>query len=198
MTARILVSDNPIYRLNQEDLTMERKFLRIVVASIALMFLVPFAAQAKDIKITHTAGKYRFELNVLNAEAFAPAGGAPQSGMGGMPGMGHGGMMMVVKGGAAPVPLDDPSHPNHHLVVHVIDKASGKPLTDATVTIGVTPLDQNGKDVGATMQVPVAVMEASGMGAASTHYGNNVTLAPGSYRVEVNANGVTSKFRIKL
>jgi hypothetical protein len=164
-----------------------------------LAFLVPLAAQAKDIKITHIAGKYRIELNLLNAEAFAPAAGAPPpTGMAGMPGMGHGGMMMVPKGGAAPVPLDDPSHPNHHLVVHVIDKASSKPLTDATVTIGVTPLDQNGKDVGATIQVPVVVMEASGMGAASTHYGNNVTLTPGSYRVEVNANGVTSKFRIKV
>lgn len=172
---------------------------RALIAGLAFVFLVPLAAQAKDIKLTHTAGKYRFELNVLNAEPFAPAAGAPPpTGMAAAtPGTSRGGMM-VAKGGAAPVPLDAPSHPNHHLIVHVVDKASGKPLTDATVTITVTPVDKYGLDVGATKQVPVVVMEASGMGAASTHYGNNVTLAPGSYRVEVTANGVSNNFRIKV
>lgn len=103
---------------------------------------------------------------------------------------------MVPKGGADPVPLNAPSHPNHHLVVHIFDAASGKVLTDATVAISFTPVDTTGRATAAATQVPVVVMEASGKGAASTHYGNNVTMPPGSYRVDVTANGTKTSFRI--
>ena len=97
--------------------------------------------EAKDIKATRSAGAYRVELNLLDAEPFADAAGMPGQGIttgGGMPG--HAGMMMVVKGGAPPVQPDAPSHPNHHLVVHVYEAASGKAATNATVAIGYTPL----------------------------------------------------------
>jgi len=40
-------------------------------------------------------------------------------------------------------------------------------------------------------------MEASGKGAASTHYGNNVTMPPGRYRVDVTVNGAKTVFRFR-
>jgi len=107
-------------------------------------------------------------------------------------------MMMVVKGGAPPVQPDAPSHPNHHLVVHVYDKASGKAATNATVAIGYTPLEKDGHAAGPAVPVPVVVMEAMGKGPESTHYGNNVTLPPGAYRVDVTVNGAKTSFRIKV
>ena len=42
---------------------------------------------------------------------------------------------MEIEGGAAPVAPDADSHPNHHLIVHVFDKQTGKAVTDATVTM---------------------------------------------------------------
>jgi hypothetical protein len=39
------------------------------------------------------------------------------------------------------------------------------------------------------MAVPVVEMQAVGKGPASTHDGNNVTLAPGTYTVTVTVNG---------
>ncbi len=175
---------------------MNRTFRLIMAAGFALAVLSAPCARAADIKMTNTTGAYRIELNVLNAEPF----GAPMnmSGMSGMSGMGQGqGMTMVPKGGAAPVPPDAPSHPNHHLVVHVFDAASGKVVADAAVTISFTPEDASGKDIGPAMQVPVVVMEASGKGPASTHYGNNVTMPPGAYHVDVTVNGAATSFQIK-
>jgi hypothetical protein len=36
------------------------------------------------------------------------------------------------------------------------------------------------------------------MGAATTHYGNNVSSPPGDYRVEAVANGHRADFKIKV
>jgi len=151
------------------------------------------AAHARDIKATKSAGGYRIELNVLSAEPFAGAGMAMGGSM-----SAHTGMMMVVKGGAAPVEADAASHPNHHLVVHVYDRASGKAAANAEVTITYVPLDKGGRAAGPQMSVPVVVMEAIGKGPGSTHYGNNVTMSPGAYRVDVTVNGTKVSFSIKL
>lgn len=165
---------------------------RLLTATIfAVAMLSALDARAADIKMTHRTGAYRVELNVLNAEPF----GTPMN-TGGMSGMGQG-AVMVAKGGAAPVPPDAPSHPNHHLVVHVHDAASGKVITNAAVTISFTPKDASGKDSGPATQVPVVVMEVSGKGAASTHYGNNVTMPACAYRVDVTVNGAATSFQIK-
>jgi hypothetical protein len=171
---------------------MYSSFRLMTAAGFALAILSVPTARAADIKMTQTAGTYRIELNVLNAEPF----GAPMN-MGGMSGMGQSqGMSMVAKGGAAPVPPDAPSHPNHHLIVHVSDAASGKVVTDAAVTMSFTPMDSSGKDSGPATPVPVVVMEASGAGPASTHYGNNVTMPPGTYHVDVTVNGSATSFRV--
>jgi len=166
-----------------------------LIAVLACLSLVAASAFAADVKLMQKAGSYDLELNLLPAEPF----NAPMTGMSGMSGMsqGHAGMTMIAKGGAAPVQMDDPSHPNHHLVVHVHDAATHKVVTDATVTISFTPVDANGNATGPATAVPVVMMEASGMGAPSTHYGNNVTMPPGSYRVDVTVNGAKTSFKVQ-
>ena len=171
---------------------MERISLWLIVVAFTVASLAPLSAQAKDVKMTHAVGAYSVELGLLKAEPFAASGGSGMMSMGG----GQPGMMMVVEGGVRPVPVDDPSHPNHHLVVHVHDAASGKALARASVAISFTPVDASGTATGPATKVPVVVMEASGMGAASTHYGNNVTMPPGAYRIDVTVNGVKTVFRV--
>jgi len=161
----------------------------VAIVASGCLAAVATEAQAKVVKMKHKADAYEVELNVLNAEPF----GAP---MPDMPGMSKG-MVMVVKGGGDPVQMDAPSHPNHHLVVHIYEAASRKVVTDANVTITFTAVDESGKLIGPATQVPVVIMEASDKGAASTHYGNNVTMPPGSYRVDVTVNGAKTTFRLK-
>ena len=161
----------------------------VAIVAIGCFVAVTTEAQAKVIKMKHKAGAYEVELNLLNAEPF----GAP---MPDMPGMSKG-IVMVVKGGADPVQMDAPSHPNHHLVVHIYEAASRRVVTDANVTISFTALDASGKPLGPATQVPVVIMEASDKGAASTHYGNNVTMPRGSYRVDVTVNSAKTSFQLK-
>src|ERR1700722_19715042 len=82
---------------------------RAIVTVLAFICLVAAVQPANAIKMIHNTGGYSIELKLLNAEAFGT----------GMPGMsqGHRGMVMVATGGANAVQVDDPSHPNHHLVI---------------------------------------------------------------------------------
>ena len=57
-----------------------------------------------------------------------------------------------------------------------------------------TSLDRKGKYVGAPIEVPVVVMQAIGQGPSSTHYGNNVTMPAGRYKITVTVNGMTAVF----
>jgi hypothetical protein len=95
---------------------------------------------------------------------------------------------MLVVGGATPVPPGAPTHPNHHLVVHVFDRASGLALQGAHIGITYAPA---GND-SASAEVQIVEMQAIGKGPESTHYGNNVTLPAGTYHVTVTVNGKTS------
>ena len=121
------------------------------------------------------AGPYRVVLAVMPAEPFYTAAQAMKM---------HGGSGMVIVGGAHPVPPSDASRPNHHLAVHVYSRATGQALRGAAVTLtyervpGVFPLKH----------LPVVEMQAIGGGPGSTHYGNNVALAPGPYRVVAGIN----------
>ena len=132
-------------------------------------------------------GPYRVELHVLPAEPFfSKADVAAKNVKEGM----------EIEGGAAPVAPDADSHPNHHLVVHVFDKQTGKVIADATVTMSFASLDAQGKPGGAPSDVAVVVMQAIGKGPASTHYGNNVTMPAGRYDVAVTVNGQKADFAV--
>ncbi len=126
---------------------------------------------------TKDAGRFRVVLAVMPAEPFLTKAQA---------GRGASGMLAV--GGASPVDPTAPSHPNHHLVIHVYDRTDGRVLRGGHVTMSFTRMDQ-GSMSGAPVIVPVVEMEAAGKGPQSTHYGNNVFMRAGAYRVAVSING---------
>jgi hypothetical protein len=123
---------------------------------------------------SRTAGPYRIVLGFMPAEPFYTAGQVEAR---------HIKEGMLVVGGAAPVQPGAESHPNHHLVFHVYDATSGKALTGAHVSIAYR------RSGGAAVPLPVVEMQVIGKGPESTHYGNNVTLPPGTYDVKVTVNG---------
>ena len=137
------------------------------------------AAHSGGIMQTRTVAAYRVELHVLSAEPFFSKQDVADK---------HIKEGMEIEGGAAPVPPDAGSHPNHHLVVHVFRRRSGAVVTDARVMMSFVAIDAKGKTTGASTDVPIVVMQAIGGGPASTHYGNNVTMPPGRYNVVVTVN----------
>jgi hypothetical protein len=151
-----------------------------LIATAMVVMLIGAAANAADVTQTKTVGPYRIELNVYPAEPFFTKQEVADK---------HVQNGMEIEGGAAPVAMDAASHPNHHLVVHVFDKQGGKAETAASVTMRFEPVDSKGKSAGAAQEVPVVIMQAIGKGPQSTHYGNNVTMPAGRYRVTVTVNG---------
>ena len=175
----------------------------LVVAAIAALPLVGASpATAADMEgmpgmpgmqgpeITRIAGPYRVVLVVLPPEPFYTRAQVAQQ---------HVKDGMVVVGGAAPVQPDDASHPNHHLVVHLYDRATGKAVRGGHVTMTYTPAAASSAAMsGSFVKVPIVEMRVIGKGPESTHYGNNVTLAPGTYRVIVTANGASTSFTVSV
>jgi hypothetical protein len=157
----------------------------LLTVALASAPAVVTSAHAKDVMRTKTIDGYRVELHVLPAEPFFSkadvAAKQPKEGM-------------EIEGGAAPVMPDAASHPNHHLVVHVFDRKTGQAVTNATVTMHFASLDRKGNPVGSPIEVPVVVMQAIGKGPSSTHYGNNITMPAGLYKVSVTVESSTVDF----
>ncbi len=159
----------------------------LLLAALVSALSAAAAANAADVMQKKTVGAYRVELHVLPAEPFfSKADVAAKNVKEGM----------EIGGGAAPVAPDADSHPNHHLVVHVFDKKTGKVIANATVTMSFVALDAKGKPGGAPADVPVVIMQAISKGPASTHYGNNVTMPAGRYSVSVTVNGQMANFTV--
>ena len=148
----------------------------------ALMTAIAHAgsANAAGVMSTKSIGPYQVELHVLPAEPFFSRQDVAAK---------HLTEGMEIEAGASPVMQDAPSHPNHHLIVHVFDKRTRQALADAVVTMNFVPLDRRGRHEGAAVEVPVVVMQAIGKGPPSTHYGNNVTMPAGQYQVTVTVDG---------
>lgn len=98
---------------------------------------------------------------------------------------------MARDSGAMAMAVSGPAHPNHHLVVFI--KKNGKPLENAHVTIAYRQ-----SQWAHWKELPVARMHVAGKGPETTHYGNNVDLAPGKYEVRVKAEGNSATFRITV
>lgn len=155
-------------------------------AALALglgVLCVPGRARAQNVSKTAQAGGYTVTLKVLPAETFT----GPKADM-------------VKDGGAAPNDVNGPEHPNHHLVAFVTK--DGKPVERANVTIRyrAAPMkaDSTSKS-GNWTGLGVVRMHVAGKGLDTTHYGNNVHLAPGAYDVRVSVNGSTpATFEISL
>ncbi len=143
----------------------------VVMLSLALgVLFAPPVAQAQEISKTGMAGTYSVTLKVMPAESFIGPHAA-----------------MVRDGGAQPNLLNGPERPNHHFVAFV--RESGKPVEKATVAISYREVSPKKGD---WMPLPVVRMHVAGKGPETTHYGNNVKLAPGSYEARVTVNGSES------
>jgi hypothetical protein len=177
-------------RLHSTQGESNMRSFRVGCAIAALSAVTAFApsSHAADVMATKTLGASKVELHLLPAEPFFTKDEVATKGVK---------QGMEIEGGAPPVMPDAASHPNHHLVVHVFDGKSGKPLTEATVAMKFAAMDRAGKPTGTSVDVPVAVMQAIGQGPASTHWGNNVSMPAGSYQVTVTVNGETGLFNVK-
>ena len=163
----------------------------LVAAAMLATAAAPSLAATTATKISRfeMVGPYKVVLNVLPPEPFFTKKEVKAK---------HIKAGMLVERGAKPVAMNGPMHPNHHLVVDVVRQKGGKAVTDAKVTLTVVPLNAKGKADGKAMRVPVVEMEMIGKGPQSTHYGNNVELKPGLYRVVAHIGGREARFRIKL
>lgn len=169
-------------------MTMLKRLLG-ATAAFGLLLTAPMAASAagKPTSITHHKDGYAITLKLLPAEPWTKDGASTP----------HGEMQRL--GGATPMALKGKMHPNHHLVVFL--KKDGKPVEDAKVRIrykGPGVKHTNWQKQPWTIE-PVVRMDVSGVGAKTTHYGNNVYLKAGTYLVDVTVNGkVDSRFHLSV
>jgi hypothetical protein len=85
------------------------------------------------------------------------------------------------------------SMPNHHLELHVYMRSTHAVVTNAMVAITIeTP---SGKVI---TRVPIAVMRGVDMGASDIHYGNNVALKDGKYKVAVQVEHTNATFMVTI
>lgn len=151
-----------------------RLYFAAALALVCAALLVPRYAQAQVISQNAMAGKYSITLKVLPAEAFMGADAE-----------------MVHDGGAKAEMVNGPMHPNHHMVVFL--QQDGKPVEHARVKISYRM-----GTMGKWSKLPVARMHVKGKGLATTHFGNNVLLKPGSYQVMVRVNGKSATFHFSI
>jgi hypothetical protein len=153
-------------------------WIAIIASSVfAFGMILPACAQPQEVSKTETAGKYSITLKVLPAESFS----GPKA-------------EMVRDGGAKAVDVNSAEQPNHHLVAFVKD--NDKPVQKAKVEISYR---ESSSSATKWTKLPVVRMHEAGKGLDTTHFGNNVKLAAGSYEVRVTVNGeLPAIFQIPL
>jgi len=165
------------------------KCLSVVAGTALVCLFICSHAGAAEVMKKITKDDLKIELHVMKAEPFYTkeevAAKNAKSGM-------------LIMGGAKPLGLEETPRPNHHLIIHVFDAKSGKAITDADVSLSFQALNAKGEPSGDRVDVPVVIMQAIGKGPQSTHYGNNVVMADGTYRVLITVNGKKVDSRITL
>ncbi len=147
---------------------MRKTSMFTVTAALAVAaVMLPRDAQAQAISQDAMAGAYSVTLKVLPAESFSGEHAE-----------------MTRDGGAEANMVGGPTHPDHHLVAFV--SRDGKPVERATVDIRYR---RSGPQGAKWMELPVARMHVTGKGPETTHFGNNLKLAPGDYVARVTVNG---------
>jgi len=137
------------------------------------------------VTIPVTAGAYRMTLMIGPREAMYTQPQAqrthPTTGEIMLRGVMMGGMRMGM--------------PNRHLEVHVLDRRTMRPVSNPMVSItyqAMSPMMMR------PVQVPVAVMVGVSMDMSDIHYGNNVYMPAGTYRVSVHANQAYATYTVRL
>jgi hypothetical protein len=83
--------------------------------------------------------------------------------------------------------------PNHHLDLHIALRTLGNVITNVVVAITITT------PAGTVVQrVPIATMQGVGKGSSDIHFGNNISLQPGRYRIVVQVKRTTATFDVTL
>jgi len=85
--------------------------------------------------------------------------------------------------------------PNRHLEVHVLDRRTMRPASNPTVSITYQALSPM---MMRPVNVPVAVMVGLNMDMSDIHYGNNVFMHGGTYRVSVHVNMAYATYSVRL
>ncbi|MDA8051112.1 MAG: hypothetical protein M0002_14115 [Rhodospirillales bacterium] len=175
---------------------MQRR--EILVAALAAPLLGMGSAAAPPVKLLGNTARYRLELDIGPLEhMYSPAEAARSKPMQGeimvagrMSGMTAGKMAMPAGMGNGTA-----MRPSvwHHLELHVWDKISGAVVKDAHVSIRVIDLAS-----GRAQTVPIAAMYGIHSGPADWHYGNNVRLPPGHWRVDAVVNGEAASFTVTI
>ncbi|TAM88902.1 hypothetical protein EPN42_08420 [bacterium] len=150
------------------------RLLAAAVACVALLTQTAFADQAPS-PTSAVAGPYRLSIQIAPSEPlYATPAAAKTAGV--VTGL-------IAVGGEAPVTLSATPAPTAFVAIQVFDAKTGAVVQKADVNVLVTPAAG-----GASLQLPVAEIQELGQGAKSDEYGNNATLKPGDYTVNVNVN----------
>ncbi len=157
---------------------MRKTLLVAFLLTFPLLGLVPAGTlQAQVISQTSKAGPVWVTLKILPAESFRGTDAK-----------------MKRDGGAKAVLLSSSPKLNHHMVVFL--KMDKKPVERASVMILYR---KSAPKVGNWTLLPVVRMHVAGKTLATTHFGNNVDLAPGDYEVIVVVNhNPPADFHFKL
>jgi hypothetical protein len=81
----------------------------------------------------------------------------------------------------------------YHLEVHFFDKRSGEPVKGLNPVITVTNVSS-----GQSATVSIVTMQGLTEGPKDFHYGNNIELPKGQYRVTATANDETGSFQVTV
>ena len=161
----------------------------LLLGLTGLMTLAAFAANMAPLTQEASTAHYRLELQIGPTEKmFTPAEAAAQHPTTGEVMLGD---VSIV--GMPMAMMSMASGEIRHLEVHVISLDKGQIVTDAKVAIAVT-----GADSKKVEDVSVAKMYGVKEGPSDTHYGNNVSLHPGNYTVEITVNGEKAEFAVVI
>jgi len=126
--------------------------LGALVALAASITLTGRPSSAAEVMATKTLGAYRVDLHVLPVEPYVTKEEVASK---------HVTAGMEIEGGAPPVMPDAATHPNHHLIIYVVDKKTGHALTNATIAMKFAPA---GKPDSTAVDVPIVIMQMIGKG----------------------------------
>lgn len=100
---------------------------------------------------------------------------------------------VMVSGTMGSMPMSGMAMDMRHLEVHVTDRVTAKVVTNTTCRITITNNTTKKSEA-----VPVAAMYGVKEGPSDWHFGNNVSMPPGSYTVTVVVNGEQAIFHLTI
>lgn len=88
--------------------------------------------------------------------------------------------------------------PNRHLELHVLNLRTMRVVTDAMVSITYQPVAPMGAMAMRPQNVPPTLMVGIGKGMSDAHFGNNVYMPRGEYRIVAHVNNAHATYDVRL